>query len=164
MSRRPNHHLLRTLAAVSPASRVVEVGSDDGRHTAPLAQLGFEVWASDRHDAAVRATRERLAGVTDDSYAAEHVSTMAPAALGYPDAYAHWIVITTLPEVEKWRDVIEEARRVLAPGAWLWTETDAPEALVGLAHEVGLVVAEDAASDADGEPAHVVLRRPEERR
>ncbi len=151
-------HLLRTLASVAPGTRIAEVGCGDGRHTAPLVQLGFDVWACDADPTAVTTTRARLndVGVED---AARRVAVMAPGALGFPDAYADWGVMTTLPAERPERDAaFQEALRVLRPGAWLWVGTGSAEGLVESAAAAGFVVAEAPASDADG--VHAIFRRP----
>lgn len=47
----PAHHLLRTLAAVAPSTRILLLG-DDGRHLPPLRAMGFDVTEAPASDAA----------------------------------------------------------------------------------------------------------------
>ncbi len=157
----PSAHLLRTLAAVAPGARIVEVGCGDGRHTDPLVRLGFDVWASDSDAASVRASRARLADALGEDEAARRVAVMAPDALGYPDATADWGVVSALPTDPAARvAVLQEVARVLAPGAWVWVETAASAGLTESAEAAGLVVAEEPAGE--GDVVHAIFRRPSE--
>lgn len=153
-------HLLRTLAAVAPGTRIVEVGCADGRHTVPLVQLGFDVWACDADPSAVAASRAALAVVAGEAEAAERVVEAAPDALGRPDASAEWGVMTTVPdELDARAAAFAEAARVLQPGAWLWVQTARPEGLAAAAHAAGLVDAEEPAQEAG--VTHAIFRRPD---
>lgn len=154
-------HLLRTLAAVPLGARVVVVGCGTGTHAEPIARLGFDVWACDVEAAHVAATRDRLRPVLGAEEAARRVARSAPDALGYPEGFADWLVLDTPPEAGALVDVLTEVARVLAPGAWLWTEGPDAEALLAAASEAGLVVAEAPASEAGRPGAHVVLRQPD---
>ena len=157
----PTDHLLRTLAAVAPGTRVVEVGCGEGHHTEPLVRLGFDVWACDGDPAAVEAARDRLAGEIGEDEATRRVAVMKPDVLGFPDDYADWGVMTTLPEepsahVEAFRDIA----RVLRPGAWVWVQAASPDGLVEAAEAAGLAIAEAPAAGPDG--THAIFRRPAE--
>ena len=119
-------YLLRTLASVAPGTRVVDVAAGGGDHAVALAQLGFDVWASTTGDA--EAARERLADALGADAAARdeaerRVARARPEALGYPDAFAPWLVASRL-EAATLAEAFAEARRVLTPGGWLWTEID----------------------------------------
>ncbi len=126
-------YLLRTMASVAPGTRVVDVACGSGAHAEALARLGFDVWASTEDAALAEDARTRLADALDD--AARRVSVARPETLGYPDAFAPWAVATDLG-AERLSDVFAEARRVLIPGGWLWTDT--PGADPGLPVEVRL--------------------------
>lgn len=154
-------HLLRTLATVPPSARIVVVGSADGVHAEALARLGFDVWACDPDPRHVAATRARLGAVLDAAEADRRSVLARLVALGYPDGYADWIVLDTAPEADTLGEVLAEASRVLAPGAWLWTETPDPETFLAAAESAGLVVAEAPASEAGRDGRHVIVRHPE---
>ena len=152
----PSDHLLRTLAGVPPGARVVDVACGAGRHLDPLARLGFDVWGAAETPADVEAARQRLAGVLGADEAARRVTRGAPDALGYPDAWADWLVVAGVDDLAA---VLAEAARVLAPGAWVWVETaGAVDDLEADAAAAGLVVAE-APSDGGG-VVHAIFRRP----
>ena len=147
----PSAHLLRTLAAVPPGARVVDAACGEGRHLDPLARLGFDVWGS---AADVAAARQRLADVLGEDEAARRVTRAAPDALGYPDAWADWVVVADVPDLA---DALAEAARVLKPGAWVWAEADARESLDAAAEAAGLATAE---APAEGDGAwHAIYRR-----
>ena len=152
-------HLLRTMAAVSPRTRVVVVGS--GEHAEPLARLGFDVWACDADAEHVSATRARLGDVLGAEEAARRAVVSRPDALGYPDGFADWFVLDVVPEAEALRAVLAEAARVLAPGAWLWTETPDADAFLAATEAVGLALAEAPGSEPGRTGEHVIVRRPD---
>lgn len=153
----PSDHLLRTLAAVPPGVRVVDLGCGDGHHTVLLAQLGFDVWAVDPDPDGVAAARRRLADVLGDDEAARRVSRASVDALGFPDAFADWAVLAASPD--RVAGALAEAARVLRPGAWVWVGgTDAAGWDVA-ASAAGLVVAEGPGVDRTGW-VHAVFRRP----
>ncbi len=156
---RPSDHLLRTLAAVPPGARVLDLGAGHARHTGPLAALGFDVWACDAAPEAVAAARAALAPVLGEEEAHRRATPARPDALGYPDAFFDWVVARDVaPARAGARAVLEEARRVLKPGAWVWVTVAEeawgggvqPEALTVLAAEAGLALAERASPDVDG--------------
>lgn len=156
---RASAHLLRTLAAVAPGVRVVDVACGAGAHAEALARLGFDVWACDEAADCVEATRERLAGLVRD--APIRATRARPDALGYPDAYAAWVVATAV-EVARLPGAVAEAARVLAPGGWLWIEVLLADAagLADAAHAAGLSVAEAPARDDARGTVHAIYRRP----
>lgn len=154
--------LLRTLASVAPGTRVVDVAAGDGVHAHALARLGFDVWASSASPAGAEATRERLADVLGPDDAARRVAVARPDALGYPDAFAPWLVASRLSP-DGLAEAFVEARRVLAPGGWLWAEVDgaAPASASAAALSVAARLAADkqaarALADA-AEAAHLAV-------
>ncbi|MEM1115653.1 MAG: methyltransferase domain-containing protein [Bacteroidota bacterium] len=153
-------HLLRTLAAVSPQSRVVIVGCGDGVHAEAIARLGFDVWACDADARHVTATHARLGAVLGTEDADRRAVLSRLDALGYPDGFADWIVLDAVPEAAHLVAVVAEAARVLAPGAWLWTETPDPEAFLTTTQAAGLMIAEAPASEPGRAGQHVIVRTP----
>ena len=142
----PSDALLRTLAAVSPASRVLDLACGQGHHTVPLAALGFDVWACNAHPESVAAVRRQLDDLLGEGEGQRRVAQSAPDALGYPDDYVDWVVASGLDgSSEEIVSALVEARRVLKPGGWLWIELtgiNSPEALTELAVSADLAVAE----------------------
>ena len=122
----PSDHLLRTLAAVPPGARVVDAACGSGRHLVPLAHLGFDVWGSAADADDVDAARQRLAEILGPEEAARRVTPAAPDALGYPDAWADWMVLAGPDDLA---DALAEAARVLKPGAWVWVERSGADGL-----------------------------------
>lgn len=152
----PSAHLLRTLAAVAPGSRVLDAACGGGRHLDPLARLGFDVWAATA--AAPDPARERLAAVLGET-ADDRVRHAPPDALPFPDAWADWVVLSGPGQLA---ESLAEARRVLRPGGWVWTEIadsdDGRATLTASARRAGLALAEAPAID-DGS-LHAIFRRP----
>ena len=157
----PSDALLRTLAAVSPTSRVLDLACRDGHHTIPLAALGFDVWACDASAESVASVRRQLDAVLGEG--GRRVAVSSPDALGYPDGYADWVVASGLVGTDtEIVSALVEARRVLKPGGWLWIElatVDSPEALTELAEAAGLVVAEAPARDDARKTCYGTYRR-----
>ncbi|HEX8298540.1 MAG TPA: class I SAM-dependent methyltransferase [Rubricoccaceae bacterium] len=148
--------LLRTMASVAPGTRVVDVACGDGAHVHALASLGFDVWASAEAPEDVDATRARLSEVIGPDEAVRRVSRARPDALGYPDAFAPWVVAAE-PDGATLAETFAEARRVLAPGGWLWTDltgagpdADALDIEARLAADTAAVTALAAAARATG--------------
>jgi len=144
----PSPFLLRTMASVAPGTRVVDVACGDGAHAEALARLGFDVWASAADPADVEAARARVADVLGADEAARRVTRARPDALGYPDAFAPWAVASRLAPAGL-ADAFAEARRVLVPGGWLWTELD------GSGPDAAALALEDRLA-ADGEAARAL--------
>ena len=151
--RRPSDHLLRTLAAVAPGCRVLDLGCGDGAHAELLHRLGFDVWATDADAGAVAAARRRLRAVDDALDAERRVTTARPHALGFPDGHFAWVVAYgTLDGEAPPVEVLREVRRVLAPGAWVFVgaATLDAEALLRAAEAAGLALAERPAAEPTG--------------
>ena len=163
----PSDHVLRTLAAVRPGSRVLDLGCGSGRHARALAQLGFDVWACDADPALVERTRAALDGLVDNPET--RVTQARPDALRYPDDHFDWVVAYgPYDGAETAGDLfgrIEETKRVLKMGAWVIAalrldvasaEDLNPEALAKAMAEAGLALAEDPALEHDAEHGPVV--------
>lgn len=170
----PSAHLLRTMAAVPVRSRVLDLGCGTGRHTEPLARLGFDLFACDPAEDAVAATRARIAEVVGAEDAAHRVTPARSGALGYADAFFDWVVAhSTYDAAEsaaELKDMLAETRRVLKNGGWVFVAFRralagpdlSPETLTKLFAEAGLALAEDPAEDDDGEPVlRAIFRKVE---
>ena len=120
----PSSFLLRTMAAVAPGTRVVDVACGDGVQAEALARLGFDVHASAATPDEVDAARARLADVHGADEAARRVTRARPDATGHDDASAPWVLASRPTADVPLAAVFAEARRVLAPGGWLFSEVD----------------------------------------
>ena len=146
----PSAHLLRTLAAVAPGTRVVDLACGDGRHLVPLARLGFDVLGVTDPPGPAAA---RLAEVLDD--ARQRVVARSDSI---EDASADWVVLAVGGAPD--RNLLGEARRILRPGGWVWVEVDHEhdQAMAAGARDVGLAEAEE--PGIEGERVHAVYRNP----
>ena len=154
MSLPPSDHLLRTLAAVAPSSRVLDLGCGRGRHAAPLAALGFDLYACTSDPAEVTATRAEVAAALGTEEAEKRVSLARSSALGYPDDFFDWVVAYgAYDEAENMAvlvDMLAETYRVLKPGGWVFVAMreraigadGTPEALTRLFAQVQFALAE----------------------
>ena len=120
----PYDHLLRTFAAVPAGERVLDLGCGAGRHTYPLALLGFDCYACDPEEDLLVEARVRLVEVMGGSGVYERITPAGAAALGYPDAYFDWVIAFRAydgarSEVEL-ADMLAETRRVMKRGAWVY--------------------------------------------
>ena len=131
----PTDHLLITLAAVAPGSRVLEIGTGAASH---LVRLGFEVWTEDRAG---------LAEAVGEVDATRTVVDGSPDTL--PEAHVDWVALALAdghPEPG-----LAELRRVLRPGGWFWlaVENADPEDLLVLALGADLALAEKPVHEGD---------------
>lgn len=132
----PSDHLLRTLAAVPVSNSILDLGCGSGRHTEPLLRLGFPVHACDPRPEAVQATRDRVEALVGDTSPDQVVQVTPLDAIEYPAETFNWVVAdfaeTYVSTGDELRTLLEESRRVLKPGGWLYLtlpthpETDAP--------------------------------------
>ena len=156
----PPDALLRTLAAVAPGARVVEVGggaAQPGAVSEALVRLGFDVWTTDADPDRVGAARARLGPVLGPA-ADRRVTRAEPGALGFPDAWADWAVVAA-PPPGGFGPAFAEAARVLRPGAWVWAGGAADaDALDRAAEAAGLLTA--APPEGPGGAVWAVYRRP----
>lgn len=141
MSQPPSDHLLRVLGREAPTNSVLDLGCADGRHTEPLARLGFDLYAC---DADVETARARLADVWGKEEATRRITPAKPTALGYPDAFFDWVIAygayDGVADAAELMDALEETRRVLKTGGWIYVtmseatvgEEATPEALTRL--------------------------------
>ncbi|HLT47550.1 MAG TPA: class I SAM-dependent methyltransferase [Rubricoccaceae bacterium] len=157
----PSDALLRTLAAVPPSSRVLDLGCGTGRHTDALVRLGFDVYACASAPEDVEAARARVRGVLGDE-SDVRVTAARPAALGYPDDFFDWVIAygayDGAGDAAALSEMLAETRRVLQPGGWVWAAVHeravgagaAPEALTGLFEAAGFALAEQPQEEAEG--------------
>ena len=162
MTSPPSDHLLRTLAAVSPASRMLDLGCGAGRHTVPLVALGFEVYACDENVTSVEVTRRAVAAMLGNEAAGSRVTRARPSALGYPDAFFDWVVAYGAYDQARDEtallDMLAETHRVLKPGGWVAVvlsrdrlgDDASAEALNTLMARAGLALAESPVEEGDG--------------
>lgn len=155
----PSGHVLRSLAPVPIAARVLDLGCGSGRHTDALARLGFDVFACDSDTAALAQTRTRVAAVLGMGEAKRRVTTARAGALGYADDFFDWVVAygvyDTAESAADLKDMLAETRRVLKPGGWVIAALRpdhagadlTPETLAKLFAEAGLAEAETPAED-----------------
>ena len=163
MSLPPSDHLLRTLAAVDPSSRVLDLSCGRGRHTAPLAALGFDLYACTSEPADVDATRAAVEATLGKKDAEQRIGVARSAALGYPDDFFDWVVaFGAYDEAENMAvlvDMLAETYRVLKPGGWVFVAMHeraigadaAPEALTRLFAQVQFALAEAPVEALEGE-------------
>lgn len=164
----PSDHLLKTFAAVPVSHRVLDLGCAYGRHTEPLARLGFEIHAVDTDQEAVATTREKLAEIIKPRDALRRVVyTPRFGALGYPDAYFDWLVaygtFGALGSEDDLADVLSEARRVLKSGGWIYVAVPGLDeaALTQTMDDAGFALAEAPAlsDDDEGNVVRGIYRR-----
>lgn len=153
-------HLLRTLAAVPPSDRILELGCSDGQLTAALHALGFDLFACSPRTADVERTRTAL----DADDAQQRITPADTAALGYPDDYFDWVIAygayDEAADLAVLMDQLAETLRVLKPGGWVYVamreetvgEDATPEALTKLFEHAGYALAERPVLDQEGEP------------
>jgi SAM-dependent methyltransferase len=118
------------LAAVPVSSSILDLGCGVGRHTEPLLRLGFPVHACDPRPESVASTRDRVAELIEEGAVESTVQVTALDSIDYPEETFNW-VIADRAEVYASSDdalstLLEESRRVLAPGGWLYLTLPAP--------------------------------------
>ncbi len=173
----PSDHVLRTLAAVPVAARVLDLGCGTGHHTEALARLGFDVYACDTDREALDEARARVADALGEEEAARRITPARAAALGYPDNFFDWVVAhgvyDTAASATDLKEMLAETRRVLTPGGWTivaFRRAHAgpdltPNTLTKLMAEADLALAEaPVEEDEHGEMImRGIYRKPEER-
>lgn len=127
--RERSDHLLRTFAAVPVESRILDVGCGNGVHAEALIQLGFDVFACDPSPENVEDVRAAVAIHIGEEEAAKRISRARIDALGYPDAFFHWVVacglLARLESRKALLDALTEVRRVMISGGWMYVTVPA---------------------------------------
>lgn len=130
---------------------MLDLGCADGRHTEPLARLGFNLYACDAVN--VEAARERLTEVWGEEEARRRITPATLSALGYPDEFFDWVVAHCAYDGAKnatdLMGALEETRRVLKTGGWIYVamrertvgEEATPKAFTQLFDQAGFVPA-----------------------
>ncbi len=120
MTEAPSDHLLRTFASVPVQSSVLIVGTDDGRHTDPLRQLGFPISmvtsiGTDHVEEQEQSLRNHTGSTT------HHYTRLGEV----PDDTYDWVVAygshrQADMSVEGLLEDLIEIRRVTRPGGWAY--------------------------------------------
>lgn len=111
---------------LSPDSRILDLGCGYGRALGILSENGYQnLIGLDPAPAMVAAARERFPAITFEQFSFPHL----PLEDASVDATLLFSVLTCVPTDEGQRRIVEEARRVLRPGALfyisdLWLQTD----------------------------------------
>lgn len=173
----PSDHLLKAFASVPTDSRVLDLGCAHGVHSEALAQLDIEVHACDVDQRLLVNARERLSEAIEPREALRRVIRARRfSALGYPNEYFDWIVaygtFNRLGDDDPIEEVVDEARRVLKPGGWMYVvlaeiEDGHPvelEAFVKMLEDAGLeeASAPEVVEEEDREATHLIYRRVDE--
>lgn len=112
-------HLLRTLAAVPPHTRVLEVECGDAGGLISLLQLGFSVTGTARDEATLGGVRQQL---RVEGLSAPLVTADA-GHLPFEDDAFDWVVawgtLDGYSDAERLA-LLAEWRRVLVPGGWVY--------------------------------------------
>jgi SAM-dependent methyltransferase len=134
-------HLLRTLAAVPPSNRVLDLACGTGHHADLLARLGFDFFACEYDEARLSEARQLLADIVGEEKAQDRLIRASPGSLGFPDEFFDWVVACGAYDLAASRpelaDMLAETRRVLKTGGWVFTAVDV-DVLYGEPLPVGL--------------------------
>ena len=118
-----------------PDRRIAVAGCPDERLVEALVQLGFAVHACDRD--ASRAEHVRAALAATEGHL-EVVPVERYDVLPYDDAAFDWVVswnaLGHLSTRERWLETLQELRRILAPGGWLYAVVDGVPELPSLSN------------------------------
>lgn len=110
-------HLLAGKAGIVNGVRLLDVGAGTGRVAIPFAELGYAVIALEPAMGMIQALRNKAGHLPIRLLAAEG------AALPFAEGQFHVLVLARILYLTPdWRQVLREARRVLAPGARLLHE------------------------------------------
>ena len=149
-------HLLRTFAAVPPASHVLYLQSGDDPHADLLRQLGFAVSVVEGSAETLAQINERVVARLAPELTTERSGRFASdSLLPLPGAMFDWVVASSLladaSRADQLVDVLREIRRVLKPGGWVYVVVPDEDGL----DEAALATAADAAAL---EPAQRIQR------
>jgi tellurite methyltransferase len=99
-------------------ARLIDIGCGAGRHSLAMGASGFEVCACDAHTPSVRTASQAMAAAGITGRVAKAFMSSLPWPDGYFDFALAWNVFYhgARPDLER---ALREARRVMAPGAWL---------------------------------------------
>lgn len=108
------------LEVLGASARLLEVGSGTGRMSIPLLERGVDLVGCDLSEPMLRRFREK--------FPSARVARADAAVLPFPSAYFDNVMtVHVMHLIPHWREVLQEFRRVLAPGgAYLNVSTWAP--------------------------------------
>lgn len=119
----PDDHLLRSLAAVPPSARILDLGCGDGRRLERIEKLGFELYGCDVDPERIEAARRRLGERWDPDRAHRRLVTANATSLEFPDDFFDWVVAHRVYHRATGRELVAEmiveTRRVLKDGGWI---------------------------------------------
>ncbi|HDK26429.1 MAG TPA: class I SAM-dependent methyltransferase [Candidatus Atribacteria bacterium] len=104
----------------NPASKkVLDIGCGGGRNTQMLIELNFNTYACDYYIEMVKATRKRIARITNDQNIKKRIIQASMLDLPYPDEYFNLIlangVFHNVSSKKEMETAIKESSRVLKP-------------------------------------------------
>jgi len=108
---------------IRPDMRVLDAGCGGGRNLVYLLRSGYEIFACDSDESAVRQT-QRLAAALNPSLPAANVVVAGVEQMPFPDAFVDVVISSAVlhfaPDDDRFAAMLAEMWRVLARGGMLW--------------------------------------------